>query len=145
MRPPEPEERVSPAHSLPARFSPCSQAHSLLLTLTQIDPLIPLPYMSNSVLTSTSSWLGTLASPPDPSLNSKFSTIALGNSHGSRRSRGGLGFFQDGEEHEQSSRPSLADQDDLQSLGREVEAGWSITFAEGPKSRSRSRKVCIRL
>lgn len=97
--------------------------------------------MTDSARNSTSSWLGSLAQPPPSSspvgLHSKFSTIALGNGQGARRTRAGLGFFEDGSALEGSNRPSFAEEESR----REDQSGWSVTLAETPKSRSRSKKV----
>ncbi|GAA5909695.1 AGC family serine/threonine-protein kinase [Sporobolomyces salmoneus] len=90
---------------------------------------------------STPSWLGTLAQPPAPSspLHSKFSTIALGHTQATRRPRGGLGIFEDGQD---ASRPSPSEEEDSSSSRRREDhlGAWSITLAEGPKSRSRNKK-----
>ncbi|GAA5995495.1 hypothetical protein JCM5350_006013 [Sporobolomyces pararoseus] len=104
--------------------------------------------MSDSKRTSSSSWLGSLAQPSTSSaaLHSKFSTIALGSGQGARRPRGGLGFFEDGQVMEGSARPSLSEEESRRDEygGGGSGAGWSITLAEGPKSRSRSRKVSLK-
>ncbi|GAA6017945.1 hypothetical protein JCM11491_001229 [Sporobolomyces phaffii] len=98
--------------------------------------------MADTKRDSSSSWLGTLAQPAASpgALHSKFSTIALGSGQSTRsRPRAGLGIFQDGggQGGEDSARSSLAGDDEPR---REDHTGWSVTLAEGPKSRSRSRK-----
>ncbi|GAA5873329.1 hypothetical protein JCM1840_000028 [Sporobolomyces johnsonii] len=96
-----------------------------------------------ATLRSSNSWLGTLAQPPSAAvLNGKFSTVAVG-SGGARRPRGGFGVFSDVEDgpNGRGGQDALEEElRDLQGLGKEDEAGWSITVAEGPKARSRSRK-----
>lgn len=127
----------------PSRPHPCPQldrSHPLItLTLISAPPLVA--RMTDSARNSTSSWLGSLAQPPPSSspvgLHSKFSTIALGNGQGARRTRAGLGFFEDGSALEGSIRPSFAEEESR----REDQSGWSVTLAESPKSRSRSKKV----
>ncbi|GAA5938253.1 AGC family serine/threonine-protein kinase [Sporobolomyces koalae] len=97
--------------------------------------------MSDAPRTSTAAWLGSLghSASAASTLNAKFSTIALGNSQAAaRQSRTGLGFFEDAfgaagpamfEDHEARQLAPAHEQD-----------AWSITLAEGPKARSRSRK-----
>jgi hypothetical protein len=87
---------------------------------------------------SSTSWLGTLAQPS--AFDTKFSTVNLGSAS---RNRGRPGLF---DEHLPSrnsgSRSRLdAELQDLQGLGGESEAGWSVTVPQGPKARSRGRKV----
>ncbi|GAA5948795.1 hypothetical protein JCM21900_005302 [Sporobolomyces salmonicolor] len=97
-----------------------------------------------ATIRSSNSWLGTLAQPPSAAvLNGKFSTVAAVGSEGARRPRGGFGVFGDGA-GDPNGRGEQEDVEeelrDLQGLGKEDEAGWSVTVAEGPKARSRSRK-----
>ncbi|GAA5936346.1 hypothetical protein JCM1841_003122 [Sporobolomyces salmonicolor] len=97
-----------------------------------------------ATLRSSNSWLGTLAQPPSAAvLNGKFSTVAAVGSGGARRPRGGFGVFGDGggDPNGRGVQEDLEEElRDLQGLGKEDEAGWSVTVAEGPKARSRSRK-----
>jgi len=51
-----------------------------------------------------------------------------------------MGFFEDGQVKQGSARPSFAEEEARKD---EVSGGWSITLAEGPESRSRSRKVSL--
>lgn len=86
---------------------------------------------------SSTSWLGTLAQPSV--FDTKFSTVNLGSTS-RNRSRPGL-FEEDLPSRSSGSRSRIdAELQDLQGLG-EHEGGWSVTVAEGPKARSRGRKV----
>ncbi|BGP14604.1 hypothetical protein JCM10213_001951 [Rhodosporidiobolus nylandii] len=88
-------------------------------------------------LRQSNSWLGSLAQPS--TLDTKFSTVALG---GSSRSRPRPGLFAEDLPSGRSGSPDRLDEElqDIQGLGNVAQVGWSVTLAEGPKARSRARK-----
>ncbi|GAA6004743.1 uncharacterized protein JCM10292_002499 [Rhodotorula paludigena] len=103
----------------------------------------------SGTLRASSSWLGSLGQPS--AFEAKFSTFAVtGNKPSPRRKVGpGSTVFQEdeslaagvGKVRSSGERDSLDDElRDLRGLVDVAEQGWSITIAEGPKARSRSRK-----
>ncbi|BGP46733.1 hypothetical protein JCM10450v2_002581 [Rhodotorula kratochvilovae] len=91
----------------------------------------------NSTLRASSStgWLGSLASGPTADL--RFSTFAVTGAKGSpRRKLGAALFEEDVPVGRESGEDGLSE---LRGLDG-AELGWSVTVAEGPKARSRSRK-----
>ncbi|GAA5855541.1 hypothetical protein JCM8547_007881 [Rhodosporidiobolus lusitaniae] len=109
---------------------------SWLFVLRSLLSSSPFDSLAMTSRSTSNSWLGSLAQPS--AFDPKFKTVTLGSAN-RNRSRPGL-FDEDLPSRSNSrSRSKLDDElQELQGLGNDV--GWSITVAEGPKARSRSRK-----
>lgn len=87
---------------------------------------------------SSASWLGSLATT-GPDL--RFSTFGAGSPKPSPRRKIGAALFEE-DVPAGIGRASVEDElRELRGLEAGAEQGWSVTVAEGPKARSRSRKV----